>query len=77
MDWRAWAFGELGLAASQPLRRRNLEAASRALELAAQEIDKLIDPSTPDEERKTRKRRLLKGPKEFRDIRGDFSKPKS
>jgi Arc/MetJ-type ribon-helix-helix transcriptional regulator len=68
---------ELGLAASQPLRWRNLEAASRALELAAQEIDKLIDPSTPDEERKTRKRRLLKGPKEFRDIRGDFSKPKS
>ena len=32
---------ELGLAASQPLQlRRNLEAASKALELAAQEIDK-------------------------------------
>jgi Arc/MetJ-type ribon-helix-helix transcriptional regulator len=65
---------ELGLAASQPLRRRNLEAASKALELAAQELDKLIDPSTPDEERKTRKRRLLRGPKEFRDMRGDVSK---
>ena len=54
--------------------RRNLEAASKALELAARELDKLIEPSTPDEERKMRKRRLLKGPKEFRDIRGDISK---
>ena len=65
---------ELGLAASKPLRRRNLEAASQALELAAQELDKLIDPSTPREERKVRKRRLLRGPKEFRDLRGDASK---
>jgi hypothetical protein len=65
---------ELGLEASKPLRRRNLEAASKALELAAQELDKLIDPSTPDEERKMRKRRLLRGPKEFRDMRGDLSK---
>ena len=65
---------ELGLAASQPLHRRNLEAASKALELAAQELDKLIDPSTSDEERKMRKRRLLRGPKEFRDMRGDVSK---
>jgi len=67
---------ELGLAAS-PLRRRNLEAASKALELAAQEIDKLLEPSIPEEERHRRKRRLLKGPKEFRDIRGDLSKQKS
>jgi Arc/MetJ-type ribon-helix-helix transcriptional regulator len=65
---------ELGLTASKPLRRRNLEAASKALELAAQELDKLIDPSTPDEERKMRKRRLLRGPKEFRDMRDDVSK---
>src|SRR6516165_10256895 len=64
---------ELGLAAS-PLRRRNLEAASKALELAAQEIDKLLEPSIPEEERHRRKRRLLKGPKEFRDIRDDLSK---
>ena len=65
---------ELGLASSKPL--RNLEAAPKALELATQELDKLIDPSTPNEERKTRKRRLLRGPKEFRDVRGDVSKPK-
>ena len=65
---------ELGLAASQPLRRRDLNAPSTALDLAAQELDKLIDPSTSDEERKIRKRRLLRGPKEFRDMRGDVSK---
>jgi hypothetical protein len=67
---------ELGLSASKPLRQRNVEAGSRALELAAQELDKLIDPSTPDEERKMRKRRLLRGPQEFRDIRGGISKQK-
>jgi len=65
---------ELGLVASKPLRRRNLEAASKALELAAQELDKLIDPSTPDEERRMRKRRLLRGPGEFRDMRSDVLK---
>jgi Arc/MetJ-type ribon-helix-helix transcriptional regulator len=68
---------ELGLAASHPLQRRSFEAASKALDLASQQIDKLIDPSTSDEERKTRKQRLLKGPTEFRDIRGDLAKPKS
>jgi hypothetical protein len=68
---------ELGLSVSQPFRRRNLEAASKALELAAEEIESLLEPSMPDEERHRRKRRLLKGPKEFRDIRGDLSKPNS
>jgi hypothetical protein len=45
--------------------------------MAGQQIDKLADSSATNEERQQRKRRLLKGPKEFRDIRGDFSKPKS
>jgi hypothetical protein len=67
---------ELGLSSSKPLHRRNLEAASKALELAAQELDKLVDPSASDEERTLRKRRLLRGPKEFRDLRGDVSKSK-
>jgi hypothetical protein len=58
------------------LRQRNLQAASKVLELAAQEIDKLIDPSIPDEERKMRKRRLLRGPQEFQNIRADVSKRK-
>jgi hypothetical protein len=45
--------------------------AGRAREMAGREIDRLIDPSATDEERQRRKRRLLKGPKEFRDIRGN------
>jgi hypothetical protein len=44
--------------------------AAKASDMAAQEIDRLSDPSATDEERQQRKRRLLKGPKEFRDIRG-------
>jgi hypothetical protein len=44
--------------------------------MAGQQIDKLADSSTTHEERQQRKRRLLKGPTEFRDIRGDIPKPK-
>jgi hypothetical protein len=36
--------------------------------MAAQEIDRISDPSATKEERQLRKRRLIKGPKEFRDI---------
>jgi hypothetical protein len=43
--------------------------AEKASEMAAQEIDRLSDPSATDEERQLRKRRLIKGPKELRDIR--------
>jgi hypothetical protein len=43
--------------------------AAKASEMAAQEIDRLSDPSATDEERQLRKRRLIKGPKELRDIR--------
>jgi hypothetical protein len=44
--------------------------------MAAEQIDKLADASAPEEERHARKRRLIKGPKEFREIRGDQPKPK-
>ena len=43
--------------------------AAKASEMAAREIDRLIDPSATDEERQLRKRRLIKGPKEFTSIR--------
>jgi hypothetical protein len=46
-------------------------AASTASEMAGHQIDKLGDASATAEERKTRKRRLLKGPAEFREIRID------
>jgi hypothetical protein len=67
---------ESGLAGSQPMGQRSPKAVSKASELAGQQIDKLADPSATDEERHTRKRRLLKGPVEFRDIRGDIPKLK-
>jgi hypothetical protein len=44
--------------------------------MAGRQIDKIGDPSATDEQRQQRKRRLLKGPTEFRDIRGDLAKPK-
>ncbi len=58
---------------SPPARGRS---APKAAELAAREIDRIGDPSASGEERASRKRRLLHGPKEFRDIRGDQPKPK-
>jgi len=67
---------ELGLAGARPPPRPSPKVASKASELAAQQIDQLADPSATDEERQTRKRRLLTGPKEFRDIRGDLPRSK-
>jgi hypothetical protein len=68
---------ELGLAASQPMKRRSPKAASKALDMAAQQIDKLADASAPPEERAKRKRRLLKGPGEFQALRADLPKRKA
>ena len=47
-------------------RRRN-----RSAEMASDVIDQSADPSVSFEQQKRRKRRLLKGPKEFRDFRRD------
>ena len=58
-----------GLAISSTAVLRNLKTESKASNLAGVEIDRLSDQSATDEERASRKRRLLKGPKEFRDIR--------
>src|SRR5262245_4562965 len=48
--------------------------AEKARAMAGQEIDRLSDPSATEEERQRRKRRLLKGPKEFRDVRSKGGK---
>jgi hypothetical protein len=61
----------LGLADAQLPRGRSPAARSKAYELASKQVDKLIDPSTPNEERQQRKRRLLRGPREFREIRDE------
>jgi hypothetical protein len=57
--------------------QRSAKAASKASEMAGQQIDKLVDPSATAEERQQRKRRLLKGPGEFRDLRADLPKKKA
>jgi len=63
---------------TQPLKQRSPNAVTKARDLADQEIDTLSDQSATAEERQERKQRLLKGPREFRDIRGVISrKPKS
>jgi hypothetical protein len=59
---------ELALAVARPARART-KTAAKAAEMASEEIDRLGDPSASDEERQLRKRRLIKGPKEFLDLR--------
>ena len=59
---------ELGLATAKRAGARTKKAA-KAAEMASQEIDRLGDPSATDEERQLRKRRLIRGPKEFLDLR--------
>jgi hypothetical protein len=60
----------LGRSAKKPGQR------ARAQELAAKAIDGIIDPSAPPEERDQRRRRLTKGPPEFREDRVDLPKVK-
>ena len=49
----------------------------RAQDLAKTAIDKMSDPSASPEERNQRRRRLTKGPSEFRDERVDQPKAKA
>ena len=49
----------------------------KAAKLAGREIDSLGDQAATSEERARRKRRLIKGPREFRDLRGDLPKTKN
>jgi hypothetical protein len=44
--------------------------------LAVRQIDQLLDPSLPTEERERRIRRLTEGPPEFADERIDLRKPR-
>jgi hypothetical protein len=68
---------EFGLARAQPATLHGKKAASKASKMAGRKIDNLGDESATDEERASRKRRLLKGPREFRDLRADSSKAES
>ena len=45
------------------------DAAPRAAEMASSTIDDIRDQTVPAEEQQRRKRRLIRGPKEFREMR--------
>jgi hypothetical protein len=47
------------------------KASVKAAAMAGNEIDRLCDLSATDEQRASRKRRLIKGPREFRKIRDE------
>jgi ribosomal protein L19E len=68
---------ELGLVGSDPAKHTSRKAAAKASDMAGRRIDKIGDPSATPEERQDRKRRLIKGPREFREMRGNQPKPKS
>ena len=69
---------EIGLSANPPARTaRKPGQKERAKELAARTIDRMQDPSAPLEERAQRRRRLTKGPSEFREDRVDLPKAKT
>jgi hypothetical protein len=68
---------EIGLKAQAPTKpMRSTPNKVRAAELAAKAIEKIIDPSAPPDERAQRRRRLTKGPLEFREDRVDLPKAK-
>jgi hypothetical protein len=68
---------ELGLKVKAPAKTVSKPGRRlRAQELATTAIEKIIEPSAPPEERAQRRRRLTKGPSEFREDRVDLPKAK-
>jgi hypothetical protein len=68
---------EIGLKATTPSKpTAKTPNKTRAAELAAKVVDGMIDPSAPADERDRRRRRLTKGPLEFREDRVDQPKAK-
>ena len=65
---------EVGLKRSKNAGRPSAKAAEKAERLAAKAIDGLVDPAAHPEEAVSRRRRLLKGPEEFREVRRDLLK---
>jgi ribbon-helix-helix CopG family protein len=68
---------EEALAASRPIRQRAKKSAKEARDMAMRVLEGLTDKSLPAEEQERRKRRLTKGPQEFREMRGDLPKRKT
>jgi hypothetical protein len=67
---------EIGLSKPGPQERPQVlstakQSAARATELAGKTIDKHSDQNASEEQRKVRKRKLIRGPSVFRDARKD------
>jgi hypothetical protein len=68
---------ELGLTVKSNVRHRAGEQQKdRAREMAGKAIDRMSDTTAPADAQAGRKRRLLKGPEEFRDSRVDLKTKK-
>jgi hypothetical protein len=68
---------ELGLTVrTKPKKQAPAARADRAKELASKAIDSLTAGAPDDDETAGRKRRLIKGPEEFREVRVDRPKGK-
>lgn len=67
---------ELGLKAGPSARGPARRDPADIEDLAVRQIDRLLDPSLPAEERERRIRRLTEGPPEFSDKRIDLPKSK-
>jgi hypothetical protein len=63
---------ELGMTVRKKSKPPPVERATRAKELASKAIEKIADPSATQDERVQRRRRLTKGPQEFREDRVDM-----
>lgn len=64
----------LGLSVKTPVKQASRARANKANAMAANQLDRLADPSATAEQQESRKHRLLQGPQEFRDIRVDREK---
>jgi hypothetical protein len=67
---------ELGLTVKTSTKQGSPARAHRAKQLAAQAINKMGDPTAHPEEQAERRRKLTKGPEEFREVRVDRPKAK-
>ncbi len=66
-----WLGGEVERSRKRVAKAPLRKAPAKAAEMAGTQIDRLADTSATIEQRASRKRRLLKGPKEFRGFRSD------
>jgi hypothetical protein len=68
---------EIGLASARPAKPSNKKSVAKAAGMAGEMVDYLSDHTVPADIREKRKRRLLKGPSEFREMRTDLPKTKA